>query len=211
LLTVSATALVAGVLVMVSLATDRPDIDATTVFGAMLATVALGLLVGTAYGRSRGLIFLGVILALFTAVSSALPDVNLSGGVGDRTWRPVTSSDLSNPFELGIGGATLDLRDLAVPTTVVATPISATVGVGELMVLIPPGVDVQVSADVGAGEINVLGTQINGTDRHLSTLIDVPNETGLLSLDLEAGLGQVVVKRSLGVPPFPSITQGAKS
>ena len=205
LLTVSATALVAGALVIVNLATDGSNIDATTIFASMLATVALGLLIGTIYGRSRGLIFLGVLLAVVTAVSSALPDVNLSGGVGDRTWRPASASDLDKPFELAIGDGTLDLRNLTVPAAGLTAPISASVGVGQLTVLLPDDLDVQLTADVGAGQIDVQNNQIHGSDRTMTTFIDVPDQTGVINLDLETGLGQIVVKRApnINVPLKP--------
>ena len=173
-----------------------------------LATVALGLLVGTLYGRSRGLIVLGALLAVATAISSALPSVNLSEGVGDRTWRPQSVADIDGTYELAIGEATLDLRELDVPPTGVETPIAASLGIGELTVLIPRDVDVQLTADVGLGQLDIAGTSSGGSDREISTFIDAPNETGTIALDVETGIGHIVVKHT-PEPAGPFFNQGA--
>ncbi len=200
LLTLSAAAMVVGLLVTVNLAVEDANISSTTVLGAALATVALGLLIGTRYGRSRGLIVLGVLLAIATAISSALPSVDLSEGVGDRTWRPQSAADVDRTYELAIGQATLDLRDLAVPSTGIDTPITASLGIGELMVLLPPDVDVQLTADVGLGRLDIAGTSSGGSDREITTFIDVPDQTGTIALDLEAGIGHIVVRHALDTP-----------
>jgi hypothetical protein len=187
---------VAGLLVTVNLGVEDANISSTTVFGAALATVALGLLIGTLYGRSRGLIVLGAFLAVATAISSALPSVNLSEGVGDRTWRPPTVADIDGTYELGIGEATLDLRGLDIPPTGIEAPIAASLGIGELTVQLPRDADVQLTADVGLGRLDIVGTSTGGSDREVSTFIDVPDETGTIALDLEAGIGHIVVKQT---------------
>ena len=112
LLTVSAAALVAGGLLVVELAFPDTAINAITIFGAALAVVGIGLLLGAFVGRSRWLIVLGVVLTLATAASAAAQSVDLAGGVGERTWHPVSAAETENEFQLGIGDATLDLREL---------------------------------------------------------------------------------------------------
>ncbi|HVQ18044.1 MAG TPA: PspC domain-containing protein [Actinomycetes bacterium] len=208
LLTVSAAAAVVGVLVMVNLGTETADIGATTVFGSALAVVGAGLLIGTYFGRSRGLIVLGVFLTAATAISAAAPSVDISAGIGDRTWRPMSVSEVHDSYELGIGQGTLDLRSLDVSATQAPVPLTASVGIGELDVLVPDNVDVQVTAKVGLGEIEVAGRQqVNGSDRVVTTLIDVPHETGLLNLNLETGMGQVRV-RQVSNALTPPLTPG---
>ena len=73
--------------------------------------VGLGLVVGAFVGRARGLVVLGVLLTLL-ASAAAVADVPVRGGVGDRTWRPATVSDLHDAYRLGIGQAELDLTRL---------------------------------------------------------------------------------------------------
>ncbi len=194
LLTVSMTALVAGILITIDLASSNSAISSTTVLAASLAVVAVGLLIGTFVGRSRGLIVLGVILALTTAASSALESVDLSGGVGERSWHPTTSQAAAENFRLGVGEATLDLRDLPPSSTTVVDPVSASVGIGKLIVLVPDDVDVDLSAQIGLGQVNINGETVSRNNADVNTTIDVPNETGTIALDLEVGMGDIAVR-----------------
>lgn len=194
LLTVSVTALVAGILITINMANSTSAITTTTVLAASLAVVAVGLLIGTFVGRSRGLIVLGIILSLTTAASAALEAVDISGGVGERNWAPTTSQAAAEDFRLGVGEATLDLRDLAIPSTGLVDPVSASVGIGKLIVLVPDDVDVDLSAEVGLGQVNINGELASRNDADVHTTIDVPNEAGTIALDLEMGLGDIAVR-----------------
>ena len=199
LLTVSATALVVGVLVMVNLAVPDASINAATMFASALATVAIGLLVGTIYGRSRGLIFLGIALALATALAAAIPNFELRGGVGERTWTPQTVSETSD-FQLGIGEGKLDLRELEMPPGGSAE-VTASIGLGELKVQIPDTYDVNLIADVSLGRVDVNGEKLaDGNDQSVDTFLDVPDEKGTLDLGLEVGVGQITVNQGLDAP-----------
>lgn len=193
LLTVSVTALVAGILITINLVNGDNQIAGTTVLAASLAVVALGLLIGSFFGRSRGLIVFGIILSVATAATSALATVDLSGGVGDRNWRPVAVSDIPDQYRLGVGQATLDLRDLSVTGSQLSEPIAASVGLGQLRVFVPSDVDVQLVGDVGLGQIEVDGRQFNqsGGTTVNDLVIDVPNEVATVPLDLKVGIGDI--------------------
>jgi hypothetical protein len=200
LLTVSATALVVGVLVMVNLAVPDASINAATIFASALATVAIGLLLGTIYGRSRGLIFLGVGLAVATALAAAVPNVELKGGVGERSWTPQTVNEASDEFRLGIGEGRLDLRELELPPGGSAD-VTASIGLGELKVLVPDSYDVNLVADISLGKIQVNGEDLgDGNDQSVDTFLDVPDETGTLDLNLDVGVGQITVNHGLEAP-----------
>ena len=200
LLTASATALVVGVLVMVNLAVPDASINAATIFASALATVAIGLLVGTIYGRSRGLIFLGIALALATALAAAVPNVELKGGIGERTWTPQTVSETSDEFRLGIGEGRLDLRELDLPPGGSAE-VTASIGLGELRVQVPSTYDVNLIASVNLGQIEVNGENFgDGNDQSVDTFLDVPDETGTLDLNLDVGVGQVTVNHGFSAP-----------
>ena len=208
LLTVSAMALVVGVLVMVNLAVPDASINAATIFASALATVGIGLLVGTIYGRSRGLIFLGVALAVMTAIAAAVPNVELKGGIGERSWTPQTATEAAEEFRLGVGEGRLDLRELELPPSGTAD-VQASVGLGELKVLAPSTYDVNLLADVSLGKIQVNGQDLgDGSDQRVDTFLDVPNETGTLNLDLDVGVGQITVNHGLN-PQQNLLGQGA--
>ena len=115
----------------------------------VLAKTGAGLLVGSRWGRARWLIFPGVLLLPFLLAASLI-DVPLQGGFGDRFDRPATVADVQTTYHLLSGQQVLDLR--AVPLDGAVLRITATVGAGRMVVLVPRTVSVQVHGRAGAGE-----------------------------------------------------------
>lgn len=189
LLTMSAGLVVGGVLASIE-ASGAADLSAATVFPILLLVVAAGLLVGAWYGQARRLIFLGVILSL-GAISASTADVDVRGGVGDRTWRPLSAEALAGRYSLGMGQATLDLRQLdGLEGT---HHVKAKVGVGELRVLIPDDVDVEVTTSVGIGNAELPGRPSDdGFGRDTTAFYDAPG-TDRLVLELRVGIGHLLV------------------
>ena len=145
LMTVSAAVLVVGALLLArSLGVD--DINATRVLAAALLVTGLVLLVGAVWGRARGLIALAVVLALAVGATSSF-DGRFGTATGERTW----VIDGSAERELGAGTATLDLRPLAGRASGDVT-IEASVGAGELVVIVPDDLRVAIDSNVGFGE-----------------------------------------------------------
>ena len=91
-----------------------------------------------------------------------------------------------------MGEATVDLTGLGVLRE--EETVRATVGFGHLVVLVAGGQDMFVNTEVGAGESVVFGEQQNGVgvDSHES----YPGRGATLVLDLEAGMGQIEVRRA---------------
>lgn len=189
LLTMSAGLVVGGVLASIE-ASGAADLSAATVFPILLLVVAAGLIVGAWYGHARRLIVLGVFLSL-GAVSASTADVRIGGGVGDRTWQPTSASTLARRYSLGMGQATLDLRRIVDLRG--TRHVKASVGVGELRVLIPADIDVDVTASVGIGNAELPGRPSDdGVGQDATAFYDAPG-TDLLVLDLHIGIGHVVV------------------
>ena len=161
--------------------------------GALIA-VGLACVAGAFRGRQHALMVVGVALMLVLSLAVAADwdlDVPLGGGVGDRTERPSAPADLTE-YELGVGNLQVDLRQLQVPPG--TTAVDARVGVGELVVHVPSGVSVDVSARSGLGEVQVLGQQESGFGSRIDTTVDAGRER-TLRLDVRVGLGQVQVDR----------------
>jgi hypothetical protein len=166
-----------------------------------LVAVGLALVVGGWWGRARGLIAVGLLLTLVLSAAS-LVRIPLSGGVGDRLERPLSAGDLRHHYRLGLGKLTLDLTEAALlPGT---NTVSASVGMGELVVIAPRHADVTIDTRVGAGHTTLFGREQGGT--HLRQHINhagtpVASEPGAdhpatpaLDLRLEVGTGQVEVR-----------------
>ncbi len=180
-------------------ATARP-----AAFGLACAVgvLGLGLLVVALLGRrAGGLATLGLAAALATAVAVSLPaSVSMSAlgaGTGEPTWKP--AEGVTDPaYRLGAGKARLDLSALTLDGPD-SQPVSAAVSLGELVVVVPPGLTVQVDAKVGAGEIvrkagneaGSGGTHQNGTDLHESVLVGSGPPDAVVTADV--GLGSVTI------------------
>ena len=129
--TLSVALIVVGVLIGWNGATDS-DVPVRVIIAAALGVVGLGLVVGAFVGRARGLVVLGVLLTLLVS-AAAVADIPVRGGVGDRTWRPATVSDLHDPYRLGVGQSELDLTRLDLASAG-RTRVEIRQGVGDLLV-----------------------------------------------------------------------------
>jgi hypothetical protein len=178
----------AGVLWLLSEA-DVVDLSFTTWVGILL--IGLGIAIALSRGSHRLLVVVGILVALVGIPALFVDDDLLSGGVGESTKRPETTADLE-PFRHAVGKLTVDLTapnlDLDEQT------VEASVGIGELLVLVPEETDITVDAHVGVGNADVLGEEENGFDVDFSS-ISGTSGTQELTLDLEAGIGDIRVER----------------
>jgi phage shock protein PspC (stress-responsive transcriptional regulator) len=187
-------ALSVGVLVIGTLfaldALGAIDITAQAVFAAALLTIGVALVIGTWIGRARTLIAVGAIVAVCLAVIAAI-DVPLSGGVGSRYYSPTSAAELSSDYHLGIGDQTVDLTDFVANGKTVQ--VTASVGVGRLLVRVPRNIAVVAHVRAGAGDADLLGDHTNGThvNRTLSIAPTGTTTPGQLVLDLRVGVGEV--------------------
>jgi phage shock protein PspC (stress-responsive transcriptional regulator) len=161
-----------------------------------LGIVMVGLIVSTIVNRSwvlpAPLILLGLVVL---ALVIAQPD--LDGESGTRTVQPDTVAATQEFQHLAAGQLTLDLRDVPFTTGETIT-MGAEVGMGQLRVLVPSNVNVEVRTDVGAGEARVWGNEVtNGFREQTTRTTDaaVSPAEGELSLDLRVGMGQISVER----------------
>jgi phage shock protein PspC (stress-responsive transcriptional regulator) len=173
------------------------------VLASALVLVGGALIVSAWFGRARGLIPIGFLLLLAT-IPAATIDVPITGGIGERRYQPTTRAALQRNYELGIGHLVVDLRDAALLDHI--TAISASVGIGELEVLVPADMRIVVRAHAGVGETDLFGRQDDGWPQNTRRAAG-DGEGGVLHLDLEVGAGSVRVQRwnsdgSLELLPF---------
>ena len=139
-------------------------------------------------------IALGTIFALLlvgAAIVASTFNVHLGNGVGDRSYVVAGTQDLRHVYKLGIGDMTVDLRN--VRFTSAETHVKARVDIGNLRVIVPPNVALQVRGDAQLGEVHVLGKSDDG--RHAKASIAQTGEH-VLVLDTHVGVGQVRVTRA---------------
>lgn len=126
-----------------------------------------------------------VLLSTFVAV--LVTGVSLRGGIGSKDWRPTSAAQLATNYRTGIGNMTVDLRLVAFPTRTIR--VSASVAIGRLLVEVPPGVRVSVSARSGIGDV-VYGP---GGGASFSGGTSKPGQ--VLVLNAQVGIGEVHLVR----------------
>lgn len=186
----------------------------TFALSATLLVVGAGLIVGAFLGRGRGLVVAAVLLAPVVAVATQFPtafnavassSIVIDDGVwifdGERTeptvLRPTGLAELADRYEFSAGDVTLDLRDLADELGDAGTVrVNVELGVGNLRVLLPPGVETVVKVDLGIGRIALpAGTSGGLGVSQQDTLPAVDGARGRIELTISQGIGNVEVTR----------------
>jgi hypothetical protein len=162
-----------------------------------VALIAIGavLVVGSRTGRHSGLIALGIVLTIFTALVTAV-DLPLVGGVGQREITPQSLAELEHRYDLAVGQLVIDLRELQLQPGE-RVDLEARVGMGELVVDVPFGALIEAHARAGLGDVQVLGRQASGFGPELRVGPRIPGFSrkapSYVRLDLSVGLGSVKV------------------
>jgi Cell wall-active antibiotics response 4TMS YvqF len=171
---------------------DTVDLDTGVWVGIVLVGIGIGVIASPSGGARVLLIVLGLFVALIGGALAAT-DVEFSGGVGDRTESPTSVGELDDPYELGVGRLELDLTELDLDED---TTVRAQIGIGQLVVTVPAARPVSVDAEIGAGDVDVLGEHDDGWNADVQTEADrgVGPE---LHLELEGGMGGIRVVSEL--------------
>lgn len=161
--------------------------------GAGLLVLGIGLFVAAWWGRARLLILLGLLILPIAAISAFLT-VPLEGGIADTEFQPRTLAEVQPAYRLVAGVLRIDLTQLDAGSTPVT--IDASVGVGEIFVIVPREASVQVTGTVQGGRLLLFGHRQVGTGLTDHVTGTDPGPRLDLVLNLDAGLGQVEVERS---------------
>jgi hypothetical protein len=196
--TLSATAIALGTLAIVNLA--GVSIAGSAYFAVALAIVGLGLVAGAWVGRARLLIPLGFALSIgmLAATASTYDGYDQRGG-RPEVFMPLTIEELAanNPRVYEAGAVTIDLS--ALDFTGQDVTFEASKEFGEMVVLLPPNVDVTVRAKVEFGDADVLHASWGGISDSWRTVIDHgedgENQGGKLNLILSVDAGKLEVHR----------------
>jgi phage shock protein PspC (stress-responsive transcriptional regulator) len=133
----------------------------------------------------------GVIVAAIataTVVAFAWFNVSLGDGVGNHVYEPTSISAVEPQYKLGVGNLRIDLSQIGPVTK--ETHMNASVGVGELHIVVPRNTAVSVNARAKVGETFVLHHHNGG--RHASIHVG----HGPLVIDAKVGAGRIDVVRA---------------
>jgi hypothetical protein len=147
-------------------------------------------------GKGRGVVvallaLAGVIaagIAAATVVAFAWFNVSLGDGTGNRIYEPTSISAVQPDYKLGIGNLRIDLSHIGPIDK--ATHVKASVGVGELRIIVPRDAAVSVNARAKVGETFVLHRHDDG--RNAAVRVG----SGPLVIDANVGAGRIDVVRA---------------
>ena len=180
-----------GTLSCLAIADAIDGIQLQWYFWATHVVLAAGILVALVTRRWSWSLVPLIIPAAIGAAAFAGSDASLHDGIGQREWKPVSTT--SADYRLAFGQGILDLRDLR-PTG--PTSFDVTLGAGQVRLVVPRTMNVTVRADVHAGDV-----QVNGHHRHsgfeFTRTIDAPaGATGVpVTVDVHLTDGNLSIDR----------------
>jgi hypothetical protein len=174
-------------------AVDRSggDLDAAVYPAAALAIVGAGMVTGAVIGNGRRLTPLAVVLGLALLVSSQVSVWR----AGEIEQSPQSAADVLSSYELGAGRVWLDLTEIGDLEALDGRTVDIEVTAGEIVVLVPDGLDVTVNASQVTGEIRVLGERDEGF-RNDVDLAPPDSDAPDLHLVLDGFAGRMEVTRA---------------
>ena len=140
-------------------------------------------------------ITIGSLVALVlvaAAIFAAVIHVHVGRGVGDRSYTVAGLQDLRDNYRLGIGSLRLDLSDVRFPAG--DTHVGARVDVGKIDVIVPSDVALQVHGDAQFGQVDILGSMVDG--HNVNQSLDQHGKR-VLVLDAHVGAGDLRVTRAV--------------
>jgi len=164
-------------------------------FGVALLALGVGLLVGAWWGRARLLIVVALVILPF-ALASSFVKVPLDGGIGDRYYWPQSIAEVQRESRLVAGEIYFDLTKLVGETGPVN--LTASVGVGRIVVILPKDAAVDVTSSVEGGRLALFGSERVGTSLRQRVVGDGAGGGATVVLKLDVGIGDVVIDRTQG-------------
>lgn len=132
------------------------------------------------------------LVVIAAAIFVAIFDVHPGRGIGDETYVVTSPQALRDEYRLGIGALEVDLSGMQLPPG--TTHLETRVDVGDLKVILPPGVALRGYGEARAGHVDLLGKEDDGWNADVDL-----GGSGKRVLDLVAhvGAGSVRVERAV--------------
>jgi phage shock protein PspC (stress-responsive transcriptional regulator) len=141
-------------------------------------------------GRARWLILPALAVALPAGVVSAA-NLDVTGGHGDRTYRPASSDGVRDAYRLGAGKLVVDLRGAHL------TPgdhrVKLRLGVGEAQLVVPRDVCVSTDSHVGLGDAQIFEHDRGGVDLDWQSEETAATSAPRVIVDAHVGIGSLTI------------------
>jgi hypothetical protein len=164
--TLATTALVLGLLAILD-STGAVNVPAPAYFAAALATLGVGLMIGSLFGRMRLSIVPGIILVVGLLVSSVASEYHAQ----TVTIRPASVSEIPTTYDGRVQQLTIDLRNVDFRNQ--PAVMNVRLNAGMIVIEVPPNVDTHVMASVGAGDTMIFNDRHNSGVHARADVTDV--------------------------------------
>lgn len=155
-----------------------------------LGVIAVMLAVGAFWGRAGGLIVIGIVAALATAITTAAENFETEV----VRYSPTAAAAVPETYNGHTGDLVVDLSGIVDVGALDGHELRIDSGAGTVEVILPQGMDVTVDGRVGAGSVHILGDQADGLDAGLTREHDAGPDAPTLDITIDLGLGEVVVR-----------------
>lgn len=169
------------------------DVAGVAVADSAYPALAVGitglmLLVGSVYGRAGGLILLGLLTTVpMVAVTAA------GQWEGDRiSETPQSAAEVQSTYDFGAGELELDLSRVDDIEGLDGRNIRVEGGAGQIDLIVPDGMDVDVSGQVGGpGAVTLFGQQRGGIATSARGFHNGGPDAPRLTIDAQLGVGEI--------------------
>ena len=175
----------------------------TISLGVAAVLAGLGIVVAGFRGRSSGVLgFIALVAIIVGPVASFAYGSPLTSGplVGDETFRPTATDQVSDGYSMGAGDLTIDLSDLPlVVDETLTVPID--MGVGNLVVILPEDTAASAEVRLGAGtatwrvgseDLSRGGVGIREVSFQTDHVDD--GDPAQIHLEIKSGAGEILIK-----------------
>jgi phage shock protein PspC (stress-responsive transcriptional regulator) len=176
-----------------------------TIVAILVVASGAAIVAGAFLKPVRWLVLPALSLGLAAGAVSAA-GIDLDGGVGDKSYRPASTVDLRDRYELGVGELEVDLRTTELPAG--DRPLELDVGVGEARLIVPTDVCVATDARVGVGEVRVFERDRGGVDLDVIDERNARPDTTRLLVDADIGVGALNVVHEATDADFHDFDRG---
>jgi phage shock protein PspC (stress-responsive transcriptional regulator) len=160
-----------------------------------LAVVGLGLVIGSMYGRGRGLVACGTVLSLGLVTTSVIAEAPVNGRFGDVEWRPIDATRSEQFYKIAVGSGRLDLTALPLDPGQ-RIKVNAEITLGELQVKVPRTARIDLHVRAGLGDATVERRVTSGPNAKVNELLEPesrPKNPPVIELHVRGRIGNVEV------------------
>jgi len=149
-----------------------------------IAIIGVMLVTGAFVGRPGGLILIGLLTIPPLLVTSVVEDFHWENHT--RTYAPDSAATVQDSYRIGNGKMVIDLSMIGNPEQLQGRSIDARMDIGEIIVKVPDGVNVNVSGSLdAAGDVEVGDRDESGFSPGVTTTLGPTSGDPVATFDLD--------------------------